>query len=151
MMNIHAITPPSVAHVMVQQGLAGGSLNQWADWLLSEEGLRHAAILRYIAYLKLVYEHSLATAELYDRKSPPNSEGKKEHLRHIGPEEMLFIANQLYVLDDAQIPGVVLECGVSHGYSTCCLSYACSRLDRQMIAADSFEGLPASSEGHIFF
>lgn len=98
-----------------------------------------------------MHELAHAIAEIYDWRSPPDSYGRKEHLRHIGPVEMLFLANHLYVLDSFDVAGDVLECGASHGYSTCVLSHACVRLKRKLFVADSFEGLPPTRNNQVFF
>lgn len=145
--------PASVAQALLKQKLCGeeASADSIADTLLRRDAWLLAPVYYYIAYLKLVSETSLATAELFDRRSPPNSHGKKEHLRHTGPEDIFHIANYLYVLHDAGIEGTVLECGTSHGYSACCLSHACGRLNRHLYGADSFQGLPSQAAGESFF
>lgn len=61
-------------------------------------------------------------------------------------EGLLPIALYLYYLRSYGIKGKVLECGVFKGGSTCCLSHVCDYLGLQLIAADSFEGLPSSDE-----
>ncbi|NLB66443.1 MAG: hypothetical protein GX803_08240 [Lentisphaerae bacterium] len=98
-----------------------------------------------------MHELAYAIAEIYDWRSPPGSHGKKEHLRHTGPVEMLFLANHLYALDSFEVAGNVLECGASHGYSTCVLSHACAQLKRKLFVADSFEGLPPTRKDQGFF
>jgi len=57
---------------------------------------------------------------------------------------MIPIAIYLYYLKSHGVQGKVLECGVFKGGSTCCLSHICDYLNLELIAADSFEGLPAS-------
>ena len=57
---------------------------------------------------------------------------------------MIPMAIYLYYLKSYGIRGKVLECGVFKGGSTCCLSHICDYLGLELIAADSFEGLPAS-------
>ncbi|MBN2804336.1 MAG: hypothetical protein JXR91_14670 [Deltaproteobacteria bacterium] len=58
------------------------------------------------------------------------------------PEEMISIANQLYVLKSYGIPGEFAEFGCYKGFSSCCLSLACNELDIPMHVFDSFAGLP---------
>jgi hypothetical protein len=60
---------------------------------------------------------------------------------------MIPIAIYLYYLKSYGVRGKVLECGVFKGGSTCCLSIICDYLNLELIAADSFEGLP-SSDGY---
>jgi hypothetical protein len=60
------------------------------------------------------------------------------------PEEMLAIANQLYVLKSNGLHGYFLEFGCFKGFSSCCLSFCCDRLDLPMEIFDSFAGLPPS-------
>ena len=120
-------------------------------WLISPSGLSTPPVYRYISYLKQILELACATAEVYDLRSGKDAMGKKEHLRHIGPHELMYIANQLYILDSFGVQGSLLECGVSHGYSTCVLSHACARLGRTLYAADSFQGLPSTRTDEAFF
>lgn len=120
-------------------------------WLLSPAGLAVPAAYKYVAFVKQMLEVAHATAEVYDLRSGAETLGKKEHLRHIGPHEMVYLANQLYVLDSFGVPGGLLECGVSHGFSTCVLSHACARLGRTLYAADSYAGLPATRPDQEFF
>lgn len=151
--DVAACLPLSVAESVRRAGLlpAPAGASDIADVLVSHEGLRRDEIFEYVAYLKLMLEVSLATAELFDLRSPPGSSGKKEHLRHTGPEDVMHIINYLYVLDSYGVPGGLLECGTSHGYSTCCLSHACARLGRVLYTADSFEGLPPTAPDEPFF
>lgn len=121
------------------------------EWLTSKEGLSALPVYRYVSFFKQMLEIAYAVAEVFDLRSGKETMGKKEHLRHIGPREMMYIANQLYVLHSYGIDGDVLECGVSHGFSTCILSHACHRLGRKIIAADSFEGLPEPRQDQEFF
>ncbi len=57
---------------------------------------------------------------------------------------MIPIAIYLYYLKSYGVQGKVLECGVFKGGSTCCLSHICDYLGLELIAADSFEGLPTN-------
>ncbi len=61
---------------------------------------------------------------------------------------MMPIAIYLYYLKSWGIRGKVLECGVFKGGSTCCLSHVCDYLGLELIAADSYEGLP---DGDTFY
>lgn len=57
---------------------------------------------------------------------------------------MMPIAVYLYYLRSWGVEGKILECGVFKGGSTCCLSHVCDYLGLELIAADSYEGLPES-------
>ena len=144
--------PRDVVAIAESQGLqCAATPEEVVSWLVSKQRMTHEPVRRYISYLKLIDELALAIAELYDLRSPPGSEGAKEHFRHTGPDDLLFITNHLYVLHSHGVPGCVLECGTSHGYSTCVLSHACAMLGRSLVTADSFEGLPDVQEGEAFF
>jgi hypothetical protein len=67
---------------------------------------------------------------------------KDEHPAQTNPDEMLTIANHLFILKSHGIEGAVLECGCFKGFSSCCLSLACCRLGYPLVIADSFAGLP---------
>jgi hypothetical protein len=59
-------------------------------------------------------------------------------------EEMLAIANQLYILKSNGLDGYFLEFGCFKGHSSCCLSQCCHELNLRMEIFDSFAGLPPS-------
>jgi len=61
---------------------------------------------------------------------------------------MMPIAIYLYYLQSWGVSGKVLECGVFKGGSTCCLSHICDYLGLELIAADSYAGLP---DGDAFY
>jgi hypothetical protein len=65
------------------------------------------------------------------------------------PQEMLCIANHLYVLRSRGSSSGLIECGCFKGFSTCCLSQACAWLGMPLHVFDSFEGLPPS-EGDYY-
>jgi O-methyltransferase len=48
------------------------------------------------------------------------------------------------------VEGVVVECGCFHGGSTANLSLACKLVGRELIAYDSFEGLPQAEAGDLY-
>lgn len=148
----HAV-PADVAEALLSSNLCGETSPpaKVAERLLTREALRLEPVRAYVSYLKLSVEMLSAVAEMYDLCSPPGSAGKKDHLRHTGPDDIIHILNHLYILRAAGVEGDVLECGTSHGYSTCCISQACARLGRELYAADSFEGLPQDAAKEPFF
>jgi hypothetical protein len=117
-----------------------------ATWLRSPEAGRLAPVRHYLFYLKWMYETFHAVAELFPHENAARA-GSPDRLdaraMATSPEEMLHLANHLYVLASHGIEGAVLECGCFKGFSTCCLSHACDALARPLYAADSFAGLPA--------
>jgi hypothetical protein len=110
-----------------------------AAWLISE-ARRNPAARRYLYFLKSSYEAFHAIEECFPRSEEAAGRG-------IGtsPEELLHIANHLYLLAAAGVPGVLLECGCFKGFSSACLSYACAFLGRDLVVADSFQGLPGEA------
>lgn len=116
-----------------------------------DEGRLDPEVRRYTAFLKVMHESFHAAAELFDHWSPPGSAGTKSALRLTHPEEQLYLANHLYLLDSEGVKGDVLECGCAHGFSSACLSLACAALGRRLIVADSFEGLPDTHPDEPFF
>lgn len=142
--------PRDVLDALDKAGVASPDFAVVSRWLFGE-GRLHTPVKRYLAYLKLMSESFQAAAEMFDLWSTPGSTGKKESLRLTNPEEILYIANHLYVLESFGVPGVVLECGCAHGFSSACLSLACGYLGRRLVIADSFEGLPATRSDEPFF
>jgi len=111
-------------------------------WMV-EEGVRQSpAVRRYLIFLSSmsnIFELIFA----FFLKDNPGREGKKDEVGvATSPEEMLFIARSLYIIDSYGVEGAVLECGCFKGFSSCCLSWACDYLGRELIVADSFQGLP---------
>lgn len=116
-----------------------------AEWLQSRAGLAHGAVRRYLAFLKLMYETFHAVQEGFlllgeERDRAPKGAATSAL-------ELLYVANHLYCVDAAGVPGVLLECGTYKGFSACCLSHACGLLGRTLVAADSFRGLPEPGAG----
>lgn len=111
-------------------------------WMI-RDGIRQSpAVRKYLSYLSImssIFELIFA----FFLKENPGREGKKDELAvATSPDEMLFIARSLYILDSYGVKGAVLECGCFKGFSSCCLSWACDYLGRDLIVADSFQGLP---------
>jgi hypothetical protein len=66
--------------------------------------------------------------------------------RLTGAEEVSYIAAGLEEASARGVPGCLLECGSFTGFSSACLSLACARAGRALVAADSFAGLPEPGE-----
>jgi len=54
----------------------------------------------------------------------------------------------MYVLHTYGLAGGLVECGCFKGFSTCCLSHACSWLGFDFDVFDSFAGLPPSADDY---
>ena len=80
----------------------------------------------------------------YLNKDATHHHGDDTHTSGWAGVGMIPIAIYLYYLKSYGIQGKILECGVFKGGSTCCLSHICDYLGLELIAADSFEGLPTS-------
>ncbi len=122
---------------------------EFERWMVQEGILRSQAVRKYLFFLSTmsgifeqIYAHFL--------KENRGREGKKDETAvATSPDEMLFIARSLYLLDSYGVTGSVLECGCFKGFSTCCLSWVCDFLGRNLIVADSFQGLPEVE--HTFY
>lgn len=117
-----------------------------AAWLVSEEAQRHAAVRGYVFFLKWTYETFHAISECFPRENPDGEPGKDDEARGTSAEEMLHLAQQLHLLASHGVEGAVLECGCFKGFSSACLSHVCAHLNRELIVADSFQGLPSPRE-----
>jgi hypothetical protein len=115
-----------------------------AAWLASPDAAPLAPVRHYLFYLKWMYETFHAVAELFPRANADRAGSGRLDAQTMAtsPEEMLHLANHLYVLASHGVAGAVLECGCFKGFSTCCLSHACDALARPLFVADSFAGLP---------
>lgn len=63
-------------------------------------------------------------------------------VRHTSAEEGAFLTGAVESVWARRVPGCILECGASTGFSTACLSIACHELDYPLVVADSWQGLP---------
>lgn len=150
-MNLCKALPQDILHSDASPDKVSGEADVYLEYLLSPQGMQNASVRRYVGYMKRMIEHGHAVQEMFDLMSPPESYGTKKFLRHIGVKEILYIVHHLYVLDSFDVQGDVLECGVYQGFSTCILSEACRMLNRKLIAADSFCGLPKTRKDQPCF
>jgi hypothetical protein len=132
-------------------------INAISNWLLSADSEEFPAVRKYVYYLKLMYETFWSIYTAFPKRE--RSEGKSEieqDLVATNPDELIHLANYLYILDSYDVTGAVMECGCFKGFSSCCLSHVCAYLGRELILADSFEGLPANYkndknlQGHVY-
>ena len=123
-----------------------GCIPALASWLLSNEGRRDLNVCQWINFLAAHYAQFRIIAELFPKANPGHQDMKDGLSIATSPEEMLVIANQLFILRSYDVEGCVLECGCFKGYSSCCLSIACRRLGYPLVIADSFAGLPPDPE-----
>jgi O-methyltransferase len=95
---------------------------------MSEVGRRSPHVCQWINFLSAQYSQYRIIQELF-RKANPGRHGMKDHYCVLtNSEEMLVMANQLYLLRSHGVEGAVLECSCFKGFSSCCLSIACRRL-----------------------
>lgn len=136
---VAAVLPPGIS--------AGGpdAAGAVAEWLYSPAGLAHAAVRRYLSFLKLMYETFHAVQEGFLLAGEERDRAPKGAAT--AALELLYVANHLYCVAAEGVPGVLLECGTYKGFSACCLSHACGFLGRTLVAADSFQGLPEPGAG----
>jgi len=137
------VLPEAVLAAAGDAGVARDDARAAAAWLVSPAAGRLPAARGYLFYLKWMYETFHAVAELFPPGEPGHAGRLDERPMATSPEEMLHLANHLYLLDSGGVAGAVLECGCFKGFSTCCLSHACDALGRRLHVADSFAGLPA--------
>jgi hypothetical protein len=128
-------------------GVLPGDADAAAAWLLSPEAGRLPAVRGYLFYLKWMYETFHAVAELFPAGDAGRAGRLDARAMATSPEEMLHLANHLYLLASHGVAGAVLECGCFKGFSSCCLSHACAALGRRLHVADSFAGLPEPGPG----
>jgi O-methyltransferase len=106
-------------------------------------------VLRYSHYLLSMSESFRFIGSHFDRINRlVESSAKDFEAVASSPEEMLCIANHLYVLRSRGATGGLVECGCFKGFSTSCLSQACAWLGMPLHVFDSFEGLPPSEGGY---
>jgi hypothetical protein len=111
-------------------------------WLVSEGWRASRAVRRYVFFLKHTIQTFESIRAYFDEANTLSRHPDDARAVQTSVDEMLFIANHLYVLDSHGVGGDVLECGAFKGFSSCCLSWTCSFLGRKLLVADSFAGLP---------
>lgn len=112
------------------------------EYMLTDGYTQSRAIRKYLHFLSSTYD---IFNEIYHYFPKKNSDSThKDDVSAIGtaPFELFYHAMYLYCLNSWGVAGDVLECGTFKGFSACCLSWVCSYLGKQLIVADSFEGLP---------
>jgi predicted O-methyltransferase YrrM len=114
-------------------------------YMLAEGFRQSRAIRKYLHFVASTYD---VFNEIY-RYFPKQNRNSthKDDVSAIGtaPSELFYHAMYLYCLDSWGVKGDVVECGTFKGFSACCLSWVCSYLNKKLIVADSFEGLPENS------
>ncbi|GEM_PF-3008990 len=111
-------------------------------WMYSEGVRVSRAVRKYLFFLSSM-EKIFNTIHSSFGKTSGVERGRIDDLpAQTSAREMLSIAQYLYYLNSHGIQGSVLECGSFKGFSSCCLSWACHYLNRTLIVADSFQGLP---------
>jgi hypothetical protein len=110
---------------------------------------RLPSLNRYVLYLAAMYRRFQGVHARFPRVNA-RSDGAERHWATLAtdPDEMLCIANQLYVLRSNGMEGHLLEFGCFKGHSSCCLSNACHELGIGMEIFDSFAGLPDSGSDY---
>jgi hypothetical protein len=129
-----AVIPPALAE--------GVDIPALGSWLMSDEGRRDPSVCQWINFLTAHYAQFRIILELFPKVNPGRQSMKDQSCVLTNPEEMLVIANHLFILRSYGVEGAVLECGCFKGFSSCCLSIACRRLGYPLVIADSFAGLP---------
>jgi hypothetical protein len=110
--------------------------------LISDESRHNPGVCQWISFLVCHHAQFRIIHKLFPKENP-GRQGRKDHrCIQTSAEEMLTIANQLFILRSYGVEGSVLECGCFKGYSSCCLSLACQYLGYPLVIADSFAGLP---------
>ena len=117
-------------------------------WMISHGKAQLESIKKYFMFLQLMYESFISIKQKMYKVNPNKKGCKDEGNIHTSPQELLAISSYLYILNSYDVQGDILECGCCFGYSTCCLSLVCDYLDRKLIVADSFEGLPESEDSY---
>jgi hypothetical protein len=113
--------------------------------MLWQHGARSPSLNRYALFLKTMQHRFHAIRRMFPNYNRFADSGAKDWLCvATSPDELVAIANQLYVLKSNGLHGYFLEFGCFKGYSSCCLSFCCHQLGLPMEIFDSFAGLPAS-------
>jgi len=113
------------------------------------ESTQIAGLMRYLRYLRAVWAHFQFVARYFPNINARVAiDSKDSYGKQNTPEEMLAIANHLYVLKSRGLAGDFAEFGCFKGYSSSMLSHACEMLGIRMHIFDSFEGLPPSDSSY---
>lgn len=118
--------------------------------LLAQRGSkRNEGLFRYLSFLESVRTHAEFVVRHFPKFNARVPLGDKDEITVAStPQEILCMANHLYVLKSRGTEGRFLEFGCFKGFSTSCLSFACHQLGIGFDVFDSFEGLPASENAY---
>jgi O-methyltransferase len=107
-------------------------------------------VTEYVRFLRETWAHFQFVKHYFPAVDPSRLPSDKDNrCTPNSPEELLSIANHLYVLRSHGLGGAFAEFGCFKGYSTSMLSYACRLLGIRVHVFDSFSGLPPSaSDGY---
>lgn len=139
------LVPRQVAEAIPLDLPERGDPRTLASWLL-DQGRSDPCVRQWIYFLGAHYAQFRIIGDLFPRVNQGRIGQKDEVAVQTTPEEMLTIANHLFILKSHGVEGTVLECGCFKGFSSCCLSIVCGRLGYPMVIADSFAGLPEISD-----
>lgn len=112
------------------------------EYMLNKGHIHSRPIRKYLHFISSTYDIFNEIYQYFPKENPQSTHKDDESAVGTAPWELLHHALYLYVLDSWGVEGDVMECGTFKGYSACCLSWVCDYLDKQLIVADSFEGLP---------
>ncbi len=115
------------------------------EYMLTDGYGKSRAIRKYLHFLASTYDIFNDIYRYFPKENLTSTH--KDDVSAIGtaPFELFYHAMYLYCLDSWGVEGDVIECGTYKGFSACCLSWVCSYLNRRLIVADSFEGLPENT------
>ena len=122
-----------------------GDIYTFEKYMLNEGYESSDSIRRYIFFLASMYDIFEKIYDYFPRINPNSTH--KDDLSGIGtaPFELFFHAMYIYYLNSYDVEGDIVECGSFKGFSSCCLSWVCNILNKRLIVADSFQGLPPSN------
>jgi hypothetical protein len=110
---------------------------------------RIAPLNRYILFLTTMYQRMRKISRHFPSINSLAAPSAKDSVGVASSaEEMMAIANYLYVLKSNGLTGHFLEFGCFKGFSSSCLSNCCHELGIAMEIFDSFAGLPASNSAY---
>ena len=115
------------------------------EYMIKEGYAISRPIRKCLHFISSTYDIFNEIYQYFPKKNPRSTHKDDASAIGTAPWELFYHALYLYVLESWGVEGDVMECGTFKGYSACCLSWACDYLNKQLLVADSFEGLPETN------
>jgi hypothetical protein len=146
----HHPAAPEKAGFLILVDLGGSGVTNTAELHMGDATTTISAPSpEYTKFIRQCWAHFTFVRDHFPALNPTSKSVGDLIAKPNSPEELITIANHLFLLKNSGVYGSFAEFGCFKGYSTSMLSYACRLLGIEMHVFDSFEGLPPSDSDYL--